>query len=107
MYDRLLKMPVTLHLRSPGAEDEHGNPVDTETNVVTVGHVALQRPVEEDSTVGEQFRLFLKAGEILSGWDAVTAGGFKYEVIGQPWEVFNPRTGVVHHIEADIRRAST
>jgi len=110
IYLNRLTEPVTLHLRTPGAEDEHGNPATTESDLEVSGYASRQIASEQGEAgvvVGESMRLFLAAGTPLTGWDAVTIGGQEYEVIGDAWEVFNPRLGAVHHVEADIRRRST
>lgn len=104
----LLNQPVTLHQRSPGAEDEHGNPADVEATVATVGFISQQAASElgPEGVQQESYRLFLPAGTPVTGWDAATVDGTRFEIDGPPWPVFNPRTKTVHHVEATIRRAA-
>lgn len=110
-YNALLTQTATLHLRTPGTEDEHGNSAMVESNLEVPGFASRQVATEpapgQGAVVGETMRLFLRSGVPLTGWDAVTIGGERFEVIGAPWEVFDPRRANVHHVEADIRRAST
>lgn len=110
-YEALLTEAVTLHLRTPGAEDEHGNTATVEEDVEVPGYASRQIATEpaggDAAVVGESLRLFLRAGAPVTGWDAVTIAEVKYEVIGVPWAVWNPRTAIVHHVEADIRRATS
>jgi hypothetical protein len=109
IYLNRLTQAVTLHARTAGAEDEHGNPTTLEVDLEVAGFASRQVATEgaDAVAVGEQMRLFLAADAPLTGWDAVTVMGEKFEVIGAPWEVWNPRTGAVHHVECDIRRVST
>lgn len=108
-FSGLLTVPVTLHLQ--GAQtgvDEHNNPVrSTETDVETMGFIGQQNSSESDPerTQQEGFRLFLEATAPIDGWDAVTAFGLRYEIVGPPWHVVRGINGSIHHIEADIRRA--
>jgi hypothetical protein len=112
LYLRRLTQEVTLHLRTPGAEDEHGNPAIVESDLIVQGFASRQIATEpaqgQGAVVGESLRLFLDASAPLTGWDAVTVEDYgKYEVIGRPWRVFNPRTAQVHHTEADIRAVNS
>ena len=102
-----LSQTITLHVHTAGAEDDHGNPTVTDTDTDVPGFISAQFPQESGDgvIVGEGYRLFLNAGAVLEGWDAVTAESQRYEVIGAPWPVFNPRTAKTHHIEANLRRA--
>ncbi len=106
-YDGLLTMDATLHLRSPSTEDEHGDPTTVETDVATRCFVSRQTATEVgvEQTAAETFRLYLPFDAPLDGLDAVTVMAQRYEVDGPPWFVFNPRTVVVHHVEATLRRA--
>lgn len=109
MLTRRLSQSVTLHLATPGAEDDHGNPTVVDADSVVAGFISLQFPQEsrDGAIVGEGYRLFLEASSPLEGWDAVSIDGHRYEVIGAPWPVWNPRTARVHHVEANVRRADT
>lgn len=109
VYARLLKRDVTLKLRGSGAEDDHGNPTAVVTDLLVKGHISQHSGIEaqQGQVVGAGFRLFLAADAPVTGWDAVEVDGLSYEIVGAPWQVFSPRTGVVHHVEADIRRANT
>lgn len=102
-----LSQTITLHLQVLGAEDEHGNPTTTDSDTDVPGFITAQFPQENSSgeIVGGGFRLYLDSGASLSGWDACSVDSLRYEIIGTPWAVFNPRTAKVHHIEANIRRA--
>lgn len=107
---RRLSQTITLHLLgAPSGEDDHGNPIETEGATDVPGFISRQAPTQsqEGAVVGEGFRLFLGPQAPLTGWDAVTESGRRYEVIGRPWQVFNPRTARYSHTEADIKEAGT
>lgn len=108
MYNGRMTQVVTLHTRANGAEDEHGNPTQVETDTVVMGFASLQVGSEalQGAVTGARYRLFLMAGAPITGWSAATVDGVKYEIVGRPWPVFNPRTQLVHHIEADMAVAS-
>lgn len=68
----------------------------------------LQQTNETDGLDGRvqstTWRLWLPAGVELTGWDAVRVDGELFELEGDPWPVRNPRTSVVSHVEARVRR---
>jgi len=104
-----LSQAITLHLRTEGPEDEHGNPTVIDSDRVVPGLISQQFPQESGDgiVVGEGYRLYLNPGDTLEGWDACTIDSLRYEVIGAPWPVHNPRTASVHHVEVNLRRAGT
>ena len=92
-----------------GSTDDYGNDVATETTSVTVCELQqLRRDEKEDS--GEVSRdtwtVFFHADEDIETGDAVVVDGQTFELIGDPWEARNPRTGVTSHIEATARRTA-
>lgn len=105
---QLLTLPVTITRRTPaGGLDAYGNELLAETTVQTVGELQ-QRVRREPGPMGEMtvtdWLLVLPAGTVLDTGDAVDAGGDRYEVVGGPWPVRDPRTAVEHHVEATLRR---
>lgn len=107
----LLNRPLTLIRRSDeGAVDVYGNPEPTETLVPVVGELQQVRR-DEPGDAGEssdtKWMLFLPAGTDVTTGDAVVCDGAVYEVVGDPWEARNPRTGVASHIEASVRRTAS
>jgi len=107
---QLLTLPVTILRRTVAEEiDEFGNEVDTAPaeEVETVGE--LQQRQRDEQTAGGDvvattWALYLPADTEIDAGDGIVAGGATYEVDGEPWPVRNPRTGVVSHIEATVRR---
>jgi hypothetical protein len=67
-----------------------------------------RRDEQEDS--GEVSRdtwtVFFQADEDVETGDAVVVDGQTFELIGDPWQARNPRTGTESHIEATARRTA-
>jgi len=98
---------VVLH-RVDSGEDEYGNPISEDTELATVCELQ-QRRSEEPGAVGERavtdWVIFLPAGTPIATADAVTVDEHRLEVIGDPWEVRNPRTRHDSHVELVARTA--
>lgn len=100
----LLKRTATLLRRTyADAEDEFGDVVADET----VGEVAVEiqqagsAEAHEGAVMRSNWRVFLPAEvDDVGGWDALELEGERYELEGDPWAAFNPRLGVVTHVEA-------
>lgn len=107
--DHLLPLEVTLVTRtSDGSVDDNGEQVWTETELDT--RCLLQqeggREEHEGSIEVVSWRAWLPAGVPVAGWDAIRlADGELLELEGDADPVINPRTGIVHHVEARVRRA--
>ena len=115
-YLARLNLPCTLHLSAPtGSGDGMGDPATGDTDV------AWTCDLQEDSAselrdgrmvLVSVWTLLLapdpedEDGNPVSvdGLDAVTVAGTRYSIEGDPWQVRNPRTGIVHHIEAVCRK---
>jgi hypothetical protein len=113
MIADLITTPCTLRLRSEsGVEDDYGNDVPTETTVETVCELQKQirRSSEEPEGQGEisdtLWALFLPAGTDVDTSDVVEVDGEMYEMVGEPWPVRHPITGVESHVEASVRRVA-
>jgi hypothetical protein len=113
--DRLLTNPCTLTLRSQAetADDGYGNeiPLDPPTvDAVCELQKVARRVSEEPGAAGELsdtlWNLFLPAGTVITTADMVTVNGQTFEMVGDPWDVRHPVTGVVSHVEATVRRTA-
>lgn len=116
---RLMTRTATITHVEPDEDnpDAYGNPGElTET---TTALCELQQIVRTENTVDANtqtgdWALFLApTGEddggytvpvVLEGADHVEIDGTRYELIGPPWPVRNPRTGLTTHIEARVRQ---
>lgn len=110
MLSTLINRPCTLIQRKAGsARNRHGDKVKNETVVQTVCELQQRSRKEEDG----------KAELSDTGWrayflpdirprtgDVLIVDSEEYEVIGDPWVARNPRTKLVEHVEASLRRTA-
>lgn len=106
----LLTLDCTITHRAPsGTKDAFGDETTTDSTASTVCELQ-QRQRTEQTAGGElsdtQWLLVVPAGTTIATGDTVTVDGNDYEVHGEPWTVRNPRTAVVSHIEATLRRVT-
>lgn len=105
----LLNRPVTIIRQTAGdVTDDYGNPIPGVEEVATVGELQQRKRDEQadhDASVTD-WLLVLPAGTVVDTDDAVLVDGRRYEVVGDPWNVRNPRTGRESHVEATVRRAA-
>ena len=106
----LMTQPVTITLRvEDGAPDRYGNPTVTETPFDTLCF-AEQRSSSstgpEAQVLQARWKLMLPAATPINGWAKVELDNRPYEVVGFPWYVRNPRTGLISHVEADLETAA-
>lgn len=107
-----LKRNVTIQRHADsGNIDDYGNEIPTVTTVEVLGE--LQQPSrsgargEAEGTISQtDWILFLPANTPIDTNDVVVVDGQSFEVIGDPWNAFNPRTGEFEHVEASLRRTS-
>jgi hypothetical protein len=104
----LLTLDATLLRRSQdGAPDEYGDPTWTTVSESVACEVQQEGASEDhgDAVQTSTYRAILAADAAdVRGWDALDLAGVVYELDGDAWTVRNPRTGVVSHVEARVRR---
>lgn len=103
----LLRQPVTIQQFTAGT-DEYGNTVaSTSTSTITtVGFLEQVDSVEtlnDRDTVVSTFQAWLPVGTAVHAFDRLVFGSQTFEVDGEPWQVFNPRTGVSSHVVAKLK----
>lgn len=104
----LLQQRATFTRRRPsGAEDAHGNPttVDEDDELVACYYEQTQ---PSEITVGRSLEmadglLVLPADTEAAANDEVVIDGITHAIIGPPWQVFDPVSGEVSHIECRTR----
>ena len=87
---------VTVLATSPSTPDEYGTPTYTETSTDVLGHY---RQLSADE-LGENvelvaFRVYLPTSAQVDAGDRLTLGAISVEVVGQPTELYDARTGLV------------
>jgi hypothetical protein len=114
---QLLNRPCTVLHRTAGeAKDEYGNKIPVTEEIEGVCEVqeskrSLSGRTSEPDSEGEnsdaEWLGIFPAGTLLGAADTVRVEGIgALEVVGEPWEARNPRTQVVSHIEAPLRRTA-
>jgi hypothetical protein len=106
----LLTQPCTIiHRAASGQIDDYGDPVQTETPEETRCYLE-QRQRQEPANAGEvsttMWLLVLPPGTNIDTSDAVVVSGDEYELVGEPWNVRNPRTGQQGQVEATLKRVA-
>lgn len=106
---RLMTRTATIsHVEpDPDNPDAYGNP-GLVTSVTTAA-CEIQQVSRSEDTVNtaqqsEDWSLFVHPDALVEGSDRIVVDGVAYELVGPPWPARNPRTGVVSHIEAQVRR---
>lgn len=106
----LINRPCKILTRVITGEDDYGNDTHEDTVVDTVCELQ-QRQRSEDDGHNElsktSWLLVLDTGETITARDAVVVDGDRYELDGEPADVWNPRTQLISHIEATVVRTST
>ena len=108
---RLMRQPVTVHRRSPGAADVRGNAalaVDSTYDVLGYFEQTEATEVMDGrDTATATALVVLPAGSPLGHLDLVDVDGRgMWEVIGEPARPFNPRLNGESHVEARLRRSA-
>lgn len=107
-FSNLLKRSVTIqrHVES-GDTDDYGNDIPTVVDVKVLGELQQRSRDEAEGTVSQtNWVLFLPAKTPIDTNDVVLVDNDAYEVIGDPWQAFNPRTGDYEYVEVSLRRTS-
>lgn len=103
--DHLLTERATITSRNPtGARDGDGNVITVNASRTTDCYHEQTARDEQDPVVGQTWNLFLPADDPLTASDSVTIDGVAFEVIGAPWQTYNPRTLQNGLVEATLRR---
>lgn len=104
--ERLINRSCTVIRRE--ASDEvtpYGDKVRDEVSVSTRCELQQRGRGEGEDDISDTrwLAIFLPSEKIHAGY-ALIVDGETYEVEGEPWRARNPRTQVVSHIEATVRR---
>lgn len=113
---QMLNRPCTITHRSSGSEkDRYGDEMQSESDVDTVCELQQSRrslsgrtsePEENGDMSDTDWTGIFLPGTVIGSADTVMCGGDTFEVVGQPWEARNPRTGAFNHVEVPLRRTA-
>lgn len=104
---QLLTQPVTVQPMAAGTADDYGNTplAPSGAPVVELGYLDQKDTVEylnDRETVVTKWKAFLSARSVVTALATVTFAGQTFQVDGEPYHVFNPRTRLVSHIECQL-----
>lgn len=102
--------PVVFEARVVGAEDSHGNPIDSWAAPVTVQGCAFDPGASQEvfepgrNPVTSSPRVFAPAGTVVTARSRVTVRGQLYLVDGDPAVWVNPYTGSAPGVSVTLER---
>lgn len=105
--DFLTQTCLLLRRDPAGSQDVYGNELEGEATAT--GDCSLQQQQRAEGGDGlsdTRWLLVLPAGTVIDTGDAVKVDGRRYELVGEPWPVTDPRTQTVSHVECTVRRAA-
>ncbi len=104
---RMMNQPLTIQSVGPSTTDAYGNalPGPLGAPVATVGY--LEQTTTTEYLTGRQttittWQAYLPAGTAIHPMDYINYLAQRFQVDGEPWLVFNPRTSAVTHIQVKL-----
>lgn len=103
----LMNQPLTVQGMSQTATDGYGDPITTPAGdpVVESGYLEMSTTTEyqvDRETTVTKWKAFLQAGTTAGPLSYINFEAQKFQVDGLPWQVYNPRTRQVSHIECNL-----
>lgn len=107
MRSALLNQPIQVQALGGTGTDEYGNatPAALGSPVTEYGYLEQKDTTEfqdDRQTVVSRWTVYLPAGSTITATGYVTVGAQRFQVDGEPWHVYNPRTRRVDHVEAKL-----
>lgn len=104
---RLLNQPLTIQTMGVATKDIYGNTIQAPAGVPVAGVGLLDQKdtieyVNGRDTVVTKWKCFLPASTLIGKLDYINFGGQKFQVDGEPYQVYNPRLRAVSHIECKL-----
>jgi hypothetical protein len=107
LANRLRRNVTIQHHTESGEMDVYGNDIPTVVEVKVKGELQQRSREEAEGTISQtNWVLFLPAKTPIDTNDVVLVDDESFEVVGDPWQAFNPRTGEYEHVEVSLRRTS-
>ena len=105
---RLLNQPLSLIKVASDVLDKYGNQVAAAygSPISVVGYLEQKDSVEtvlDRDTVVSSWEAFFPADTNVTAFDRIVFGSQTFEVDGSPWQVYNPRTKSVSHIQTKLK----
>jgi hypothetical protein len=107
LANRLRRHVTIQHRSESGIFDIYGSDIPDKGEYNTMGELQQRSREEEESAISRtNWVLFLPGDTPIDTNDVVKIDNEEFEVIGDPWHAFNPRTGQIEHVEVSLRRTS-
>lgn len=103
---RLLRQPLSIQAMTAQG-DGYGNQVAQPDGdpVDVLGYLdygSSSEALNDRDTVTTQWTAYLPAGTVISAYDLITFQGSTFQVTGAPQQAWNPRRGLISHIEVRL-----
>ena len=104
---RLMSQPLTVQAMGPTTQDVYGDwiPGAVGAPVAALGYLEQSTTVEfvlnRDTTV-TTWKAYLPASVAITPLSIINFQAQVFQVDGEPWDVWNPRTKAVDHIECKL-----
>ena len=106
----LMNRALTVVTRADlGETNTDGDEIPTESSVSVSGalqQIRRDEPDDKGELSDTRWLCILPAGTDVTTGDAILCDGRIFEVVGDPWNAVDESTGVVHHIEATLRKTA-
>ena len=104
---QMMRQPLTVQKVGGTTTDVYGNSVPTAIGsaVAALGYLEQKDTVEfllNRETVVSKWTAYFPAITVIGAWDYVNFNAQKFQVDGEPWRVYNPRTKTVSHIQCQL-----
>ena len=104
---RMMSQALTVQAVGPATQDVYGSwvPGPIGPPVAVNGYLEQTSTVEflvnRDTTV-TTWKAYLPAGTVITPQSYINLGGQKFQVDGEPWQVYSPRLKATDHIECKL-----
>lgn len=103
----LLTQALTIQSVGPTMTDAYGNAVPGALGppVAVNGYLEQASTTEflnARQTTITQWQAYLPANAAIHPMDYINFGGQRFQVDGEPWQVYNPRTATVSHVQCKL-----
>lgn len=104
---RLMSQALTVQPIGPATTDDYGNsiPGPIGAAVPEFGYLEQRDTIEYldgRQTSVSKWTAYLTTASVVTPMAYISLGGQRFQVDGEPWHVYNPRTSEVSHIECKL-----
>ncbi len=104
---RLMNQPLLVQSVSAATTDAYGNAVLAPLGAPVAALGFLEQSATTEYVTGREttitaWHAYLPEGTVIHPMDYITYLGQTFQVDGEPWLVFNPRTSAVSHVQVKL-----